>query len=118
MVILRRHSSLSLVLSVVLSGLTLACSNTSRPAPGEDSLGGQTAAITADTEVLRQAQAAVNAVVREAGNCPAANAAIPGAEQELDSAAQKVQTAAGRQSLDTMRKQIRSVAEACAGVDQ
>jgi len=96
--------------------LTSACggSQTAKPEPG--SLGQQAADITADTQTLRAAQAAANEVVRNASDCPAVNQALPGANQAMDDAAAKVRTVAGRQSLDAMRKQVSTVAEACVGV--
>jgi hypothetical protein len=102
--------------TLVFAAWTLACSG-SQPAPREDSLGGQTAAITADTETLRQAQAAVNEVIRNVGDCPALNAAVANAEREIDSAAQKLKTVTGQQTLDTLRKQVRTAVDACAGVE-
>jgi hypothetical protein len=103
-------------LTVAALVFSMACSPGQRTKEDPGALGEQAGAIGADTQTIRTAQAAANEVVRNAGDCPAVNQAMPAAEQAIDAASGKIQTTAGQQSLDTMRKQIRTVAEACVGV--
>lgn len=67
----------------------------------------------ADTRVLSEAQDAANKVVRAAGDCEAAKAAMGEAQQKLDAAAPQLRTATARDSLQRMREQLRKIAEAC-----
>ena len=83
------------------------------PEPKPDDIGAQTARIANDTEVLADAQQAVNAVVRNAPDCEAAKASMDEANRKIEEAAGKVQTATGRTTLDAMRQQVRRVAELC-----
>jgi outer membrane murein-binding lipoprotein Lpp len=82
------------------------------PTPAQD-LGSQTARIVNDTDVFRDAQDAVNAVVRNATDCEAAKAAMPEANRKIEEAAGRIQTAAGRTTLDALRAQVNRVAELC-----
>jgi hypothetical protein len=66
-----------------------------------------------DTQVLQDAQQAVNEVVRNAPDCEAAKASMAEANAKIEDAAARVQTAAGRTTLDAMRKQVARVAELC-----
>jgi hypothetical protein len=72
-----------------------------------------TTAIAQDTRVLEDAQAAVNVVVRAAPDCEAMAAAKGDALQKLEQATQRVQTAAGRQTLEMLNKQLGAVLGAC-----
>lgn len=83
------------------------------PESKPDDIGAQTARITHDTEVLAEAQQAVNAVVRNSPDCEAAKASMEEANRKIEEAAGKVQTATGRTTLDAMRQQVRRVAELC-----
>jgi len=83
------------------------------PEPKADDLGEQAARIGNDTEVLQDAQQAVNEVVRNAPDCQAAKASMAEANAKIEDAAARVQTAAGRTTLDAMRKQVARVAELC-----
>ena len=76
-------------------------------------LGSQVGDIASDTAVLRQAQGAVNEVIRNAADCDAAKPAIAEAHRALEEALSKVRTATGRTTLEALRKQVSNVAEAC-----
>ena len=76
-------------------------------------IGEQMRDVEADTQVMRDAQAAVNEVVRAASDCEAAKPAIAGAKIRLNDAAKHIRTAAANATLDTMRKQVRQVEDLC-----
>jgi hypothetical protein len=100
------------VLAMLLAGCQARSQPSPSPGPPQD-LGSQTARIANDTAVFREAQDAVNAVVRNAADCEAAKAAMPEANRKIEEAAGRVQTAAGRTTLDALRAQVRRVAELC-----
>jgi hypothetical protein len=76
-------------------------------------LGEQMRDVAADTQVMQDAQAAVNEVVRAAGDCELAKPAIAAATMKLDEVARHVRTAAANSTLDTLRKQVRQVQDMC-----
>ncbi|HEX6740018.1 MAG TPA: hypothetical protein VF310_17190, partial [Vicinamibacteria bacterium] len=59
------------------------------------------------------AAAAANDVVRNASDCDAVKAALPETRRRLDEAGKKVRTMTGRASLDSLKKQVTTVADAC-----
>ena len=69
--------------------------------------------VGADTQVMEDAQAAVNEVVRATGDCELAKPAIARANAQLDEAARHVRTAAANATLDTLRRQVRQVQDMC-----
>lgn len=81
--------------------------------PASKSLGQQTADITSDTRLLREASAAVNEVIRNQDDCAVARPAIEAATAKLDEAAGRVRTQAGQVSLQSMRTQVGNVANIC-----
>jgi hypothetical protein len=89
------------------------CGDRKPPEPKADDIGAQAARIGNDTEVLQDAQAAVNAVVRNAPDCEAAKASMEEANRKIEEAAGRIQTTTGRTTLDAMRQQVRRVAELC-----
>lgn len=76
-------------------------------------LGTDTATIGSDTAVLKEAQAAADEVLRNAGNCDAAKPSIAEAQRKLDEAAAKVRTAPGRASLNALKTQVGDIARNC-----
>jgi hypothetical protein len=76
-------------------------------------LGEQMRDVEADTQVMRDAQAAVNEVIRAAGDCETAKPAIAAAMMKLDEVERHVRTAAANQTLGTLRKQVRQVQDMC-----
>lgn len=89
------------------------CGKAERPEQGRKDLGHQTADVVSDTEVMREASAAANEVVRNATDCDAAKTAIGEANSKLEEAASKVRTATGRATLDALRQRVKAVADAC-----
>jgi hypothetical protein len=96
----------TLTLALLLAAFLPGCKS-------KDDIGTQAAKIEEDTAILRDANGAANQVVRNAGDCDAVKAALPEAAKKLDEAAKLVRTAAGQQTIDTLRKQVRTIAEAC-----
>jgi hypothetical protein len=76
-------------------------------------LGEQMKDVEVDTAVMRDAQAAVNEVIRASADCELAKPAIAAADRQVDVAAQNVRTAAGNATLDAMRKQVQRVRDLC-----
>ena len=96
-----------LLVSVALAG----CGKKSKDDPKD--LGEQMRDVEADTQVMRDAQAAVNEVIRAAGDCETAKPAIAAAIMKLDEVEGHVRTAAANQTLGTLRKQVRQVQDMC-----
>lgn len=72
-----------------------------------------TAKTISDTAVMREAEAAANEVIRSTGDCEAVGTAYAGAIAKLDEVESRVQTQAGRTTLQTLRKQVTTAGEAC-----
>ena len=100
-----------LLAAPLLLPLMLAGCKKSKDEPKD--LGEQMRDVAADTEVMRDAQAAVNEVVRAAGDCELAKPAIAAAMMKLDEVERHVRTAAANSTLDTLRKQVRQVQDMC-----
>jgi len=83
------------------------------PSPSPSGIGAQVKAMEQDINMMAEANAAANDVIRAAGDCDAARALIPAANARLDEAQRKVQTATGRTTLDALRKKVREVSENC-----
>jgi hypothetical protein len=98
-----------LALSVLL--VSGACGGSEKP-PGPN-LGDQAGALMNDTRVVREAQAAVNVVVRATGDCDEVKATKDEALRQLDEAAPRVRTVGGQQQLDALRKRLNAVVESC-----
>lgn len=77
-------------------------------------IGHETANIVSDTNVMEQAEAAANAVVRNASDCDAVKATLPEADQKLAEAATKIKTQAGLIALQTLKTQVQRVRDLCA----
>jgi len=76
-------------------------------------IGDQMRDVEVDTQVMRDAQAAVNEVIRASSDCELAKPAIAAANMKLDEAARSIRTAAGNNSLATMRKQVQTAQDLC-----
>ena len=98
---------------VACAAVLAACSPVKNEEDRQKDIGQQTADITSDTRVLADAQAAVNEVIRNQDQCDVARPAIPRANEELDKAADRVRTAAGRTTLEGLRAQVRTIAQNC-----
>jgi len=69
--------------------------------------------ITSDTAVLEEASSAANAVIRNNMDCDTVNAALPEANHKLDEAAGKIRTPAGKATLESIRAQVKAIAQNC-----
>ena|GEM_PF-3774276 len=83
------------------------------PSPSPSGIGAQVKAMEQDINMMAEANAAANDVIRAAGDCDAARPLIPAANARLDEAQRKVQTATGRTTLEALRKKVREVSENC-----
>ncbi|MCU0242097.1 MAG: hypothetical protein MUF51_06710 [Vicinamibacteria bacterium] len=97
---------------VLLAGVGIACSK-EEPKKREKNLGDLAAATAVDTEILRGANDAANAVVRVTGDCDAVKAALPEAEHKFNDIEPKLKTQTGRDTLNMLRKQVRNIADTC-----
>jgi hypothetical protein len=100
------------VVAALCASLALACGPQKDETAAKE-LGQQTADITADTQILREGNAAVNEVIRNATDCAVARPAITAADAKLDELAGRVRTATGRQTLEGLRSQVAKVKELC-----
>ena len=80
---------------------------------GEKSLGEKAGDAISDTEVLKEATAAANAILRNATDCEIVGSRIEEVNAKLDEVEQRLQTATGRTTLKALREQVRRVAESC-----
>lgn len=99
--------------AVMLGAALAACGPVKDAEDRQKDIGQQTADISSDTRVLGDAQAAVNAVLRNQDDCEAARPAIGKANEALDTAAERVRTTTGRTTLDALRAQVRTVSQNC-----
>ncbi len=101
-------------LAVLVTALSLAsCGGKPTPSPSPSGIGAQVKSMEEDMNVMREANAAADDVIRAAGDCDAARPLIPAANARMDEAARKIQTAAARQTMEALRKKVREVAENC-----
>jgi type VI protein secretion system component VasF len=91
--------------------LLLACGGQKQEQ--ERGLGEQVGDTGADTAALKEANEAAGTVIRAAPDCDAVKAALQAATPRLDAVAGRLKTATGRASLDSIRQQVKRVAEAC-----
>ena len=84
-----------------------------KPSPSPSGVGAQVKAMEQDIETMREANAAVNDLIRASGDCDSARPLIPAANARLDEVARKMQTGAGQQTLDSLRKKVKDVADNC-----
>ena len=76
-------------------------------------IGKETANIVSDTNVMEEAEAAANSVIRNASDCDAVKATLPEADHKLAEAATKIRTQAGLVALQTLKTQVQRVRELC-----
>lgn len=96
----------------LLAGL-LALGGCKKSKDEPKTIGEQMRDVEADTQVMHDAQAAVNEVIRNSLDCDLAKPSIAAAIMKIDEAARHIRTTAGNATLDTMRKQVRQVQDAC-----
>jgi hypothetical protein len=66
-----------------------------------------------DTELLREAQSAANDLIRSASDCAAVEGSYRDVVQKLDEVEGRLQTQAGRTTLEALRTQVQNVARTC-----
>jgi hypothetical protein len=102
--------------SVVLAAAAAMCAcggEKPAPSPSTKPLADAMADTTWDTNVLREASAAANDVVRNAADCAAARPIIDEAKARLDEAEPRLRTATGRTTLDALRRQVAKIEDLC-----
>ena len=80
---------------------------------GEKGLGEQLGGAISDIDVVKEAEAAANKIVRNASDCEFVKAEVDGVVQALDDVEGEIQSVTGRTTMDALREQVRRVAEAC-----
>ena len=100
----------SLLATALLPLMLVGCK---KPKDEPKTIGDQMRDVEVDTQVMRDAQAAVNEVIRASSDCELAKPAIAAANMKLDEAARNIRTAAGNNSLATMRKQVQTAQDLC-----
>jgi hypothetical protein len=88
---------------------TLALSGCTGP-KGTDEMVSDT---VSDTQILKEAESAANDLIRNASDCTAVTASFPDVMAKLDEVEGRIQTAAGRTTISTLKKQVQNVGEAC-----
>lgn len=98
----------------LVAAAAVACGG-ERPAPSPSTkpLADAMADTTWDTNVLREASAAANDVVRNAADCASARPIIEEAKGRLDEAEPRLRTETGRTTLDALRRQVAKVEDLC-----
>jgi hypothetical protein len=91
---------------LALSALLAGCGEADKSAQGVVTAVG-------DTNVVRDAQAAANELIRNASDCERVKSLYPEVTAKLDAADGNIQSEAGRTTMETLRKQVGTVAEAC-----
>ena len=98
--------SRTLFVVLSLSLLATACGSSD---PGAGDVGN---AIT-DTGAMEEATSAANQIIRNAADCDVVQSNIRDVNATLDRIESNLQTAAGRTSMGSLRKQVNTVADAC-----
>ena len=80
---------------------------------GEKGLGEQLGGAISDIDVVKEAEAAANKIIRNASDCEFVKSEVDGVVQALDDVEGEIQTGTGRTTMDTLREQVRRIAEAC-----
>jgi hypothetical protein len=84
-----------------------------KPSPSPSGVGAQVKAMEQDIETMREANAAVNDLIRASGDCESAKPLIPAANARLDEIARKIKTGAGQQTVESLRQKVRDIAINC-----
>jgi hypothetical protein len=106
---MKARASIVLVLAVALTGCGAVKDEENR----QKDIGQQTADITSDTQVLGDASAAVNDLIRVQDDCEQARPLVAPANAALETATARVRTVTGRATLDGLKSQVRTIAQAC-----
>jgi hypothetical protein len=66
-----------------------------------------------DTQALAEAEAAANEIIRNASDCQAVGASFASVMAKLDEVEGRLQTAVGRTTIGTLKKQVGTIGDAC-----
>ena len=94
--------------TIVLALLVLLTGCTPSPEPDPSAAG-----VVSDTQVLSEAEAAANDVIRNAADCDVVADSFATVMSKLDEVEGRVQTAVGRTTIATLRKQVTTIGDAC-----
>jgi hypothetical protein len=78
-----------------------------------ETLGNQISDTAGDTQLMKEAQSAANRITRNMADCEAVKADIDEVWSKLDEVEAKLRTAAGRSTIQTLRKQVKNVTDTC-----
>ncbi len=78
-----------------------------------ETLGNQISGTAADTQIMKEAQSAANRIIRNMADCDAVKADIKEVWSKLDEVEAKLETAAGRSTVQSLRKQVKNVTDTC-----
>ncbi len=78
-----------------------------------ETLGNQISDTAADTQMMKEAQSAANRIIRNMADCDAVKTDIEEVWSKLDEVEAKIRTAAGRSTIQTLRKQVNNVTDTC-----
>lgn len=101
------------VAALFLCALAGCSGGSSAPTPAPEGVGKDVGDVGHDLPIVKQAESAAGEIVRSAGDCDAVKAALPRAQEALDTALQQVRTGASRTTITNLKKQITDVAGAC-----
>ena len=93
----------TLALTILASLFGLGCSGTDKAVSDTVS----------DTQALAEAESAANDVIRNASDCEAVTASFSSVMAKLDEVEGRLQTAVGRTTLGSLKKQVGNIGEAC-----
>ncbi|MGH9389285.1 MAG: hypothetical protein ACRD1Z_06685 [Vicinamibacteria bacterium] len=93
----------TIALAVLVSLFLLGCSGTDQAVSDTVS----------DTQALAEAESAANDVIRNASDCEAVTASFSSVMAKLDEVEGRLQTAVGRTTLGSLKKQVGTIGEAC-----
>lgn len=96
----------TMALAVLASLALLACT-------GPKSTDEKVSDTVSDRQAVAEAESAANEVIRNASDCAAVNASFANVMAKLDEVEGRIQTAVGRTTLDTLKRQVRNVGDAC-----
>ncbi len=86
------------------------------PGCSEPKSGGVDQAIAgtvSDTQALKEAEAAANDIIRNAADCEAVSASFATVTAKLAEVEGRLQTAVGRTTIETLKKQVGTIGDAC-----
>ncbi len=71
------------------------------------------AGTVSDTQALKEAEAAANDIIRNAADCEAVSASFATVTAKLAEVEGRLQTPVGRTTIETLKKQVGTIGDAC-----